>query len=55
MAPWLRIFLVAAATAVGGLLVLAVLLFAFGALYEAKSLAGVDVFPDWHLVDLLRR
>ena len=54
MAPWLRIFLVATATAIGGLLVLAVLLFAFGAVYEAKSLAGIDFFPDWHLVDLLR-
>ena len=54
MAPWLRVFLVAAATAVGGLLVLAVLLFAFVALYEAKSLAGIDFFPDWHLIDLLR-
>ncbi|MEI8311746.1 MAG: hypothetical protein WCH98_13425 [Verrucomicrobiota bacterium] len=55
MAPWLRILLVAAATAIGGFFVLAVILFAFGALYEAKSLAGIDVFPDWHLIDLLRR
>ena len=55
MAPWLRIFLVATAIAIGGFLVLAALLFAFGALYEAKSLAGIDIFPDWHLVDLLRR
>lgn len=55
MAPWLRVVLVAAATAIGGVLVLAVILFAFGALYEAKSLAGIDVFPNWHLADLFRR
>jgi len=55
LAPWLRIFLVATAAAIGGIFVLAIILFVFGALYEAKSLAGVDFFPDWHLVDLLRR
>ena len=55
MGSWLRMLVVGTAAVLGGLLVLAVLLFAFGALYEAKSLAGIDVFPDWHLVDLLRR
>lgn len=52
---WLRMLIVGAAVALGGLLVLAIILFVFGALYEAKSLAGVDFFPDWHLIDLLRR
>ncbi|MEI6491879.1 MAG: response regulator [Verrucomicrobiota bacterium] len=55
MPQWLRLILVAVATTIGGLVVLVVLLSVFGVCYEAKSLAGVDVFPGWHLVDLLRR
>lgn len=54
IAPWLRMLLVGTAIVLGGAVVLAVLLFVFSALYEAKSLAGIDVFPDWHLVDLFR-
>ena len=55
MASWLRMLVLGAAVFLGGIVVLAALLFGFGALYEAKSLAGIDVFPGWHLVDLLRR
>ena len=54
IAPWLRMLLVGTAIVLGGTVVLAILLFVFGALYEAKSLAGIDIFPDWHLVDLFR-
>ena len=55
MSSWLRVLVIGTAVAFGGLVVLAVLLASFGALYEAKSLAGIDIFPDWHLADLLRR
>jgi DNA-binding NtrC family response regulator len=55
MASWLRALVLGAAVILGGIVVLAALLFAFGALYEAKSLAGIDVFPTWHLADLFRR
>lgn len=34
-----------------GLLVLLIIL--FGALYIAKSLAGIDVFPNYHLGDYI--
>lgn len=51
----LRMLLVASAAILGGFLVLAVLVFVFGVLYEAKSAAGIDIFPDWHLSDLIRR
>ncbi|TSA30680.1 MAG: response regulator [Verrucomicrobiaceae bacterium] len=54
-APWLRMVLVVTAGVLGGILVLAALLFIFGVLYEAKSAAGIDIFTDWHLSDLLRR
>ena len=55
MGSWIRMLVVGTAVVLGGFVVLAVLLFSFGAFYEAKSLAGIDIFPDWHLADLFRR
>ena len=55
MGSWIRMLVVGTAVVLGGLVVLTVLLFSFGALYEAKSLAGIDIFPDWHLADLFCR
>jgi len=55
MPPWLRMLLVGAAIFLGSATVIVIFLCLFGALYEAKSLAGIDIFPDWHLSDLFRR
>jgi len=55
LAPALRMILVASAAVLGGTLVLGALIFVFGVLYEVKSAAGIDIFPDWHLTDLFTR
>ena len=55
MPPWLRMLLVGTVILLGSTAVIVLVLGMFGALYEAKSLAGIDIFPDWHLVDLFRR
>ena len=50
--PWFRMLAVVGCVALIGGVVVAGLLVVFGFLYVAKSLAGVDIFPDWHLTDL---
>jgi len=55
MPPWLRMLLLGTVILLGSALVAVLVLGMFGALYEAKSLAGIDIFPDWHLADLFRR
>ena len=54
MPHWLRMLLVGTAIFLGSATVIVILLCLFGGLYEAKSLAGIDIFPDWHLGDLFR-
>jgi DNA-binding NtrC family response regulator len=53
--PWLRVVILWAAIVLGGLVTFAALLISFAVLYETKSVAGIDIFPDWHLADLFRR
>lgn len=48
---WVRILLVASAAGVATLIVIVVL----AGLYEAKSFAGIDIFPNWHMADLFQR
>jgi hypothetical protein len=48
---WKNGLAIAAGVAVGTLALFALA----AALYEVKSLAGIDIFPNWHLRDLLGR
>ena len=54
-ASWVRILLLTVLAVLAAALVLLVLVTVFFMLYRAKSVAGIDLFPETHLSDLFRR